>query len=298
MSFGSKAKEELSLPVKTSKKCCRVMKVYGAMLFGAHIKGDEIVIKTESVEFCEDLCREFSELFKITAVVGYSKNIIKIGIKKEEYEQKACRENPFLKGVISPEKRIDFAALKKPCCNKAFIKGAFLGCGILMDPQKQYKLEFLTGHQAISNDLVEFFKMMGFNAKMSFRKSGFVVYFKESENIEDILNIMGATGAAFRLMEIKVIKDVRNNINRKVNFETANITKTVDAASLHVMAIEKIMDMAGLDFLGQKLKETALLRYENPQSSLNELCELCAGAISRSGLNHRLQKIMEIADTL
>ncbi len=127
------------------------------------------------------------------------------------------------------------------------------------------------------------------------RKNSYILFFRDSETIEDVLTIMGAVNSTLELMGIKIHKDMRNMVNRKVNFETANITRTVEAASAQIKAIETIVNKKGMDFLPPALREVATLRIENPDATLRELGEKLSKPISRSGVNHRLNKIIEIS---
>lgn len=191
--------------------------------------------------------------------------------------------------------RIDTEYIKKSCCMAAFMRGVFLSCGWVNDPKKEYHLEFCTYYKSLANDLDHFLKALSLNPKQVERKSEYVVYFKESEQIEDLLHLMGATVAAFSLMDVKVERHVRNNVNRKVNCETANITKTVDASSMQLEAIQNLIKKVGMEGLPPNLRVVAQARIDNPESSLSELCEILGNTISRSGVNHRLKKIVDMA---
>ena len=153
----------------------------------------------------------------------------------------------------------------------ALLRGAFLACGTLTDPEKDYHLEFVVPYRYISRDLAKLLHEWNLAPKQLERKGSHVVYCKDSERIEEILTLMGAQNAALELMGIKMYKDMRNNINRKINFETANISRTANAAAEQVYAIETILEHAGLESLPEELKEIALLRLENPEMSLREL---------------------------
>ncbi len=170
------------------------------------------------------------------------------------------------------------------------------GGGSVTDPAKRYHLELATDHYNVSRETYSLLLEMGFEPKELRRKGNFVIYFKQSAAIEDFLTTIGAPLSAMELMSLKVEKDMRNAINRKVNCDTANVSKTVDAALLQIEAIEKLSADAGLGSLPEKLRETAVLRLENPELSLNELAEL--SALTKSCLNHRLRKLVELAAKL
>ncbi len=185
------------------------------------------------------------------------------------------------------------------CCMDAILQGAFLCGGYVTNPEKNYHLEFVSPNENIANIFSEFLReVYGFSPRTIKRKQNTIVYFKESENIEDMLSTMGAISSALSIMEIKVVKDVRNTVNRQVNCETANLTKTVDAFEKHKAAIEKISRTAGLESLSLPLREVANLRLSYPELSLKELGELANPKISKSGMNHRLKKLIEISESL
>ena len=181
-------------------------------------------------------------------------------------------------------------------CVNAFLAGAFLACGTVSDPKKDYHLEFTVPFSNLSKSLVTFLEEMELTPKLSNRKGYNIVYFKGSQAIEDCLYLMGASSAMFEMMNIEIVKDFRNKANRTANCEAANIERTVKASFAHIEAIEKIEKIKGLDYLKKDLKEMAVLRKENPELSLSELSKL--SGLSRSGVNHRLKKILEIAQNL
>jgi len=185
--------------------------------------------------------------------------------------------------------------LKKECCRRAFLRGAFLSCGAVCDPSKGYHLELVTQSEGLCLSLGEMMGELSILSRMVERKGSYVRYLKESGSIEDFLNFIGASSSALKIMELKVLKDMRNNVNRIVNCETANITKTVDASRNQLDAIGLIAAKRGLESLDPALKSAAQLRLENPDMSLSQLGGLVSPPITRSGMNHRLKKIMEIA---
>ena len=184
------------------------------------------------------------------------------------------------------------------CCKTAFLAGAFLGGGYVKTPKNGYHFEIKTHYRTLSRDLAEIIEEMGFEPKQVMRKSEYVVYMKQSDTISDLLAQMGATDAMLELCNVKILKDVRNNITRKVNCDTANITKAADAAAVQLRAIYKIQAKLGLEALPEPLKQAARLRMENPEANLTELGQMMAPPISKSGVNHRLKKIIHMAEEL
>ncbi len=179
------------------------------------------------------------------------------------------------------------------CCFGAFLRGAFISCGIITDPKKEYHLEFDVAHKNKSIDLCELFKKFSAVPKESDRNGMKIVYFKDSSHIEDILTVIGAQTAVMELIGEKIFKDVRNNVNRKVNCDNANIKKTFNAAAKQIEAIMKLKDSGKFDDLPSDLKEIATLRLENPEMTLSELGANLSTPLTRSGVNHRLKKIIE-----
>lgn len=185
---------------------------------------------------------------------------------------------------------------KKRCCKKSYLKGAFLSAGSMSDPEKTYHLEIISHHRSLAkevNDLITYFNL---NAKVIKRKGYFVVYLKEGENIVDFLNIIGAHGALLELENVRILKEMRNNVNRIVNCETANLQKTVDASIRQVENIKYIRDNLGFDNLPENLVQIAELRLEYSDASLKELGEMLSPTLGKSGVNHRLRKLDEIAE--
>lgn len=190
------------------------------------------------------------------------------------------------------------APLGKSCCKRAFLRGAFMSVGSVNDPNKSYNLEFVCNDikqaQLISDLLLSF----DVSSKISNRKNTFVVYIKEAESIVDVLNILGAHKSLMYMETLRVEKDVRNSINRKVNCETANIAKTVGACSKQIADIKKIDEKLGLDNLEEPLRQIAYARLEHESCSLAELGSYLNPTVGKSGVNHRLRKISEIAEKL
>ena len=163
-------------------------------------------------------------------------------------------------------------------------------------PEKNYHLEFSVPYLNLSKSFVTLMKEMELLPKTSTRKGYNIIYFKDSGAIEDCLYIMGASSAMFEMMNVEIVKDIRNKANRTANCETANIEKTVKASMAHIKAIEKIEQTKGLDYLNKDLKEMAILRRDNPELSLAELAKV--SGLSRSGVNHRLNRIVQLADEI
>lgn len=296
MSFSSEVKKEMvALPVLS--ECCKHAEAYGLLLFGRSFSSAAVSFAAEN--------RAVSEKYAqcIRAITGTEPDVsdrpgkMAIVSVKTAVERRAVL-NAFGHSAGELSLRINRANMADECCFAAFIRGVFLACGSIGSPEKNYHLEFVVPFLKLSNDLFSFLQELGLVPKHVMRKGYHVIYFKDSANIEDLLTLMGATHATLRLIGVKVDKDMRNHINRRVNFETANIDRSVQAGGLQIEAIRKIENTRGLDSLPQGLQEIARIRLENPEATLIELEELFDGRLSRSGINHRLKRLEQIASQL
>jgi DNA-binding protein WhiA len=190
--------------------------------------------------------------------------------------------------------------VKKKCCKRAYLRGAFLAGGSVNNPEtSSYHLEIASLYKEHNDSLCELMNVFDLNSKTLERKKGFITYLKEAEKITEFLNIIGAHNALLRFEDVRIVRDMRNSVNRLVNCETANLNKTIGAALRQVENIRYIEETVGLDVLPEKLKEIAQLRVAYQDVTLKELGEMVSGSkISKSGINHRLRKIDEIANRL
>lgn len=295
MSFSSDVKSEISKTENISS-CCFHAQVYGLVLF-AHFSKYNLSITTENTDVFSlyvSYLREYC---------GVEPTISKSGTKKMTAYVKSDADktkvfDKFGHSFNEATLRINRANISDECCEGAFLRGAFLSCGTVTSPESGYHLEFVVPYKKLCTDLMKFLDELNLNPKYIVRKGNHIVYFKDSESIEDILAIIGAQDASLYVMGIKIEKDVKNKVNRKLNFELSNISKTVDAAQIQISAIELIESRQGLSSLPENLQKIARLRLEYPESSLSELEKLLDEPISRSGINHRLNKIVKIAQDI
>ena len=201
-------------------------------------------------------------------------------------------------GVVSYRRTIVRHHLTRQCCRRAYLRGAFIAAGSVSDPEKNYHLEFVLGDAAMAQQLRDLVNSFGLEAKVVERKEHFVIYLKEGEQIVDLLNVMGAPLALMDLENVRIVKEVRNDVNRRVNCETANLSKVVGAAVKQLEDIAYIEKTIGLSNLPEQLEEMARVRLEYPDTSLKELGSYLATPVGKSGVNHRLRKISSIAETL
>ena len=193
---------------------------------------------------------------------------------------------------------VDPILLKNSCCRRAFLRGAFLCVGSMSNPSKSYHLEFVCEHEAWALQIQQEIASFQIEAKIIKRKKYYVVYLKEGTSIVDLLNVMGAHRALMQMENLRVEKEVRNSVNRQVNCEAANITKTVNAANKQIEDIEYLKKHYGLLNLPEGLRQMAEVRLEHPDSSLLELGEYLNPPVGKSGVNHRLRKLGELAERL
>ena len=192
--------------------------------------------------------------------------------------------------------RINRGNLENECCPASFLRGAFLACGTVTDPEADYHLEFTVPYMNLAKDLIGLILDnldLDLQPRLSHRRGSFVVYVKGGDRVADFLTFLGAPSAAMQLMQVHMLKELRNNVNRQTNFETANIGKTATAAAQEVLMIEKIRNSCGIGALPEELRALAELRRQNPELSLRELGQSLSPPLSRSGVHHRLQRIME-----
>ncbi len=294
MSFSSQVKDELCL-VRPSG-CCKTAECYGLLLFGRSFSAGSISLQTEHEAVAEryaSILRQVCDVRPTVSSSGVRREMITVSLPGEADRRRVL--HAFDHSTADIQLRIREKWVERECCAGAFIRGAFLACGSLTDPQKDYHLEFLIPHLPLAGDFMALLSGRGLSPRMVLRGSAAVVYFKESDHIEDLLTLMGATNSTLELMNIKIYKNVRNKVNRITNCETANLTKTVNAAVSQLEAIDKLTKSGRLQTLPPALQEAAALRRDNPELSLSELCGLCEKRITRSGLNHRLQKLVELA---
>lgn len=203
-------------------------------------------------------------------------------------------ENNEAINTISPR------LLKKTCCKNAYLRGAFLASGSINNPEtSSYHLEIYNANQEHNESLCELLNSFELRARTLDRRNGFITYIKEAEKITEFLIIIGAHTALFKFEDVRIVRDMRNSVNRLVNCETANLNKTISAAFRQVESIKLIKETVGLDALPERLQEIAHVRLANREATLGELAELMVQEkISKSGINHRLRKIDELAEKL
>jgi hypothetical protein len=216
--------------------------------------------------------------------------------------QEGIREFLFKLGFLDHSNNIIFNIkdqfINNKECQKAYLRGAFLGGGSVNSPQSEYHLEFRCQHQEQARSLLKLLNKFNLGGHLTERKDKYLLYFKGYQEIITILNIIGAHQALLKMEDVQALKEVKNNVNRKVNCETANLDKTVKAAMGQLENIQIIEDNRGLDKLPEGLKEISILRQRHPYASFKELGQLLEPPLSKSGVNHRLRRIKKIAQEI
>lgn len=300
MSFSSDAKEELcALPVL---KADRDALAYGMLLFARSfsLKGISLTTENRAVsQLLAELITSCGCIADVTVALSRKKAGGAITVSVPDGNDRLRLLERFGYSGREVNLRIHYQNFSEDASAAAFLRGAFLSCGAVTDPSKDYHMEFSVPYMKLAGDLAAFLRglpELQMEPGVTNRKGAYVVYLKGSEQITDLLTYIGAHRASMELMQVKMVKEVRNYVNRTTNFETANISKTASAAALQLEAIRKIQKTSGLESLPEELKEIAVLRLENPELSLRELGARLSEPISRSGVNHRLKRLLAIAE--
>ena len=294
MSFSSETKAELCRD-PMSKRSGAIAEAYGVLLYCNLFTASEIRVVTASEEFAERL----PKLFKRAFGLGFDPNptVETKGKRTFSLTNQEAIEQIFAAYGYEAESilahHINLGVLEDSGCKAAFLRGAFLAGGSISNPEKSYHMELVTDHYNVSREIFSLLLELGFSPKSASRGGNYIVYFKQSAAIEDFFTVLGAPVSAMNIMSAKVEKDMRNTINRRVNCDSANADKIVSAAQEQLDAIRRIEQKLGLDELPEKLRETALLRIANPESSISDLAALAMPPVSKSCINHRLRKLLE-----
>ena len=293
MSFSSDAKAELCRDF-INKKCCALAEASGVLLFCSGISSEQIKLVTESEAFAARLPQLFHKAFRLDFDEVQEGGKFSFWINDPEKIAKIFEAIGY-SPAESITLHVNYGLLEKDCCRLAFLRGAFLSGGSVTDPAKRYHLELTTNHHKVSRETEHLLSEQGFAPKATLRNGSSILYFKQSEAIEDVLAWLGAPVAAMGVMEAKIEKEMKNKINRIVNCDNANTSKVVEAAQAQIAAIRALRERGVYEGLPEKLKQTAELREANPDANLMELAELFDPPLTKSALNHRLRKLCELA---
>lgn len=286
MSFSGEVKKELGRQIGKSRHC-QIAELAAIFLMEGRMSEDPL-----SLSLATDK----------TVVIGKYNKLLRLafGIQEQEFirGEDAERVKGALKLANTAGAKANGLLLQRTCCRRAFLRGAFLASGSMSDPGKSYHFEIVCRDDAQAAQLVELMGGFSLEAKVVERKNRPVVYLKEGSQIVDMLKVMEAYVSLMDLENVRILKEMRNSVNRKVNCETANINKTVSAAVRQVEEITKIRDCMGLDKLPENLRQIALLRLEYPELPLKDLASMSDPPVGKSGVNHRLRKLSQIAGEL
>jgi len=309
MSFASEMKKNLCRIKSESLECQKaelsaIVRTNGQI----HILGGNktnLSIKSENAAIARLIFTLVKKCFNVNVEIQTKKNFRKN--KKNIYLISINNSTKILgdlhiltnaKGFYQITNTINSNLVESVDAKKAYLRGIFLGGGSVNNPKKEYHLELNVHNEIFGESIINLLNEFELKSKMISRKRNFVIYMKEGDHIVTFLNVIGAHKSLFEFENARTLKQVRNNVNRLVNCETANLTKTVNAAYRQVEAIENIMSKKGLDYLDTELQELALLRLANQECSLVELVKLYNGDISKSSMNYKLKKIEKISEKI
>lgn len=302
MSFSSEVREELAGHISSSRHCqiaelavmfCYLGRIWkngeGNILFSIQTENEQVIRK------CFTLLKKSFNI--CTDVIG--RGSYSLTVEDAEQVKKLLQALKLLDASGSMSQAADIVnplLIKNACCRRAFLRGAYLASGSMSDPEKSYHLEFVCGTEAQALQLQEIIRDFEIESRIIVRKNHFVVYMKEGSGIVDLLNVTGAHISLMNLENLRIVKEMRNSINRRVNCEAANITKTVNASAKQMEDIMLIQQTVGLKGLQGGLREAAEVRMEYPDASLKELGQYLNPPVGKSGMNHRLRKLSGIAE--
>ncbi|MGB8954725.1 MAG: DNA-binding protein WhiA [Tumebacillaceae bacterium] len=306
MSFAARTKKELTL--LDQKPCCRkaelaaMIRMNGTVLIAN--KRFSLDVTTENAAIARRMYTLLKEIYGVHAELLVRKKMrlkknniymMRVPFQVQEILEDLCIANENMTFIAG----INPALVKKVCCRRSYLRGAFLAGGSVNDPEgSSYHLEIASTDDDHSEALLEQINKYGLNAKLIDRKNSYVVYLKEVEKIIEFLNIIGAHQALLRFEDIRIVKGMRNQVNRLVNCETANLNKTIEASVRQIENIRLLQRAMGLENLPQKLRDVAELRLQYPDINLKELGEMLPGKVSKSGVNHRLRKLDDLAERI
>ena len=290
MSFSGKVKEELLEHYARARHCdiaelSAIVHMCGA--FGVGYKGVCCLkVHTENLGVARKCFTLLEKTFNIKNDI-----VVRRNAGKDNYSYYIYAKGEELMAIRD-------TIVQAVCCKRAYIRGAFIASGSMSDPSKSYHFEIVCASMGKAQQIQKIMRCFALDAKIVSRKKTLVVYLKEGAQIVDVLNVMEAHQSLMELENIRILKDMRNTVNRKVNCETANINKTVSAAVKQIEDIRYIEETKGLDKLPEGLKDMALTRLTYPEASLKELGALLQNPVGKSGVNHRLRKLSEMAEEI
>lgn len=296
MSFAGEVKNEIC-KTQIKQDCCALSELYGFLIFANTFNKNLIKFTTENENIFKRIMALLDRNFGVEPYVSIGEKTGKIIMKIENEEEIHRVLDGFgydFKYIVKLS--INQNIMEEECCIIAFLRGMFLSVGNVSDPTRAYHLDIGSSHLSLCNETVALMLEIGLNPKISARKGHNIIYFKDSQSIEDFLTLISAPVSALKIMEAKVEKELINNINRKVNCENGNIGKTVDAATKQIVLLREVINSKGIEIFPESLHKTINLRMDNPQASIAELAEM--EGLTKSGMSHRLRKITTLAQNI
>ncbi len=270
------------------------------LLYSRSFGLSEISLMTESKSVAERYSSSIRDLTGITPLVTESKaGNYKVTIPTKDERAQILDFFGYTGKELSL--RINLSNLEQTnndCCSRALLRGAFLVCGSVTDPEKDYHIEFSVQKAKLCNDLMQIIDDIGLKAKKIIRNNSYVIYSKDAESVEDFIGTMGANNAFLKVMQTRAIKNIKNQINRRSNFESANMSRSIEAGLKQTALIEEVLKTIKLDDMTEDLSSLCKLRLENPDLSLDELGKLMNPELSRSAVSRRFKKLEKIAEEL
>ncbi|MGN0347515.1 MAG: DNA-binding protein WhiA [Lachnospiraceae bacterium] len=306
ISFSESVKEELVNHVSSARHCQLAELSAYLMEIATVNEKDELLLQTEHTPVLQKTCVLLKKLFHIlpAEIIKSSekgatgRKVISEGGSPCYCISEASDVSRILQGVKwdRNQKTVSTLLLKQSCCKRAYLQGAFMCIGSMSDPAKSYHLEYVCGSQEQAEQIQSLLREFSIDAKLTLRKRYHIVYLKESAAIVELLNIIGAHKALMEMENLRIYKELCNDVNRRCNCDTANINKTLRAAEKQIADIKFLKETVGLANLPENLREIAQVRLDNPAISLQDLGELLDPPVGKSGVNHRLRKLSEMAE--
>ncbi|MGI5921605.1 MAG: DNA-binding protein WhiA [Syntrophomonadaceae bacterium] len=305
MSFSSDVKNELARLIP-ERECCRKAEIAAMLAVSGNFvwQGDNLITRavSESAATARKMFTLIKRVYGLPSAVRmekrrhFNKNkIYVVDIHFTVADLNILQELALVDDNLQLKRQVAWPLLGKSCCRRAYLRGIFLSRGFINRPSSDYHLELLVNDNRLAADTQKLLARIGLEARISERKNALLLYIKEGEKIVDFLRIVGASKALLDFENIRIIKSMRNNVNRQVNCETANLVKTVDASLRQIETIEKLLARRGVQGLPPGLRELAVLRIENPDSSLKELGLMMDPPLSKSGVAYRMRKLENMA---
>lgn len=298
MSFSADVKNELTTII--SSACCDKAEAFGMLLYGRAFGLSEISLMTEFKSVAERYSTSIRDLTGVTPETNCSgAGKYKVTIPTREDRQKILSYFGYTGKELSL--RVNLSNLEQSnndCCSRAFLRGAFLVCGSVTDPEKDYHIELSVTKAKLCDDLLQIIDDIGLKAKKIIRNNSYVIYSKDAESVEDFIGTMGANNAFLTVMQTRAMKNIKNQINRRSNFESANMSRSIEAGLKQVNLIEEILKKISLNDMTKDLAALCKLRLDNPELSLDEIGKMMVPELSRSAVSRRFKKLEKIAEEI